>query len=67
MDNPVVDDRDLHAVLIENDRGAGEARFRAGMKGWVQAHREFEKAFGAKRTAAMRALLHAVAATELGM
>jgi DNA-binding MarR family transcriptional regulator len=46
---------------------AGEARFRAGMKGWVQAQREFEKAFGAKRTADMRALLHAVAATELGM
>jgi DNA-binding MarR family transcriptional regulator len=46
---------------------AGEARFRAGMKGWVQAPREFEKAFGAKRTADMRALLHAVAATELSM
>ena len=46
---------------------AGEARFRAGMKGWVQAQREFEKAFGAKRTADMRALLHAVAATELRM
>ena len=45
---------------------AGEARFRAGMKGWVQAQREFEKAFGAKRTADMRALLHAVAATALG-
>jgi hypothetical protein len=29
--------------------------------------REFEKAFGAKRTADMRALLHAAAATELGM
>ena len=45
----------------------GEARFRAGMKGWVQAQRELEKAFGAKRTADMRALLHAVAATELGI
>ena len=45
----------------------GEARFRAGTKGWVQAQREFEKAFGAKRTADMRALLHAVAATELGI
>ena len=44
----------------------GEARFRAGMKRWVQAQREFEKAFGAKRTADMRALLHAVAATNLG-
>ena len=46
---------------------AGEARFWAGMKGWVQAQRELEKAFGAKRTADMRALLHAVAATELGI
>ena len=45
---------------------AGEARFRAGMKGWAQAQWQFEKAFGAKRTADMRALLHAVAATDLG-
>jgi DNA-binding MarR family transcriptional regulator len=45
---------------------AGEARFLAGVKGWVQAQRQFEKAFGAKRTADMRALLHAVAATDLG-
>ena len=44
----------------------GEARFRAGMKGWVEAQRQLEKAFGAQRTADMRALLHAVAATELG-
>src|SRR5215472_15633458 len=45
---------------------AGEARFRAGMKGWLQAQRQFEKAFGARRTTDMRALLHAVAATDLG-
>jgi len=45
---------------------AGEARFRAGMKGWAQAQRQFEKAYGAKRTADMRALLHAVVATALG-
>ena len=45
---------------------AGEARFRAGVKGWVQAQRQFEKAFGAKRTADMRSLLHAVATTDLG-
>jgi len=44
---------------------AGEARFRSGVKGWVQAQRQFEKAFGAARTADMRALLHAVAATDL--
>ena len=45
---------------------AGEERFRAGIKGWVQAQRQFETAFGAKRTADLRDLLHAVAATELG-
>jgi DNA-binding MarR family transcriptional regulator len=45
---------------------AGEARFRAGLKGWVEAQRRFEKAFGAKRTADMRVLLRAVAATDLG-
>jgi len=44
---------------------AGEARFRPGVKGWVQAQRQFEKVFGAKRTADMRALLHAVASTDL--
>ena len=45
---------------------AGEARFRVGVKGWVQAQRQFEKAFGAKRTTDMRALLQAVATTDLG-
>ena len=45
---------------------AGQDRFRAGMKGWVKAQRQFEAAFGAKRTADVRALLHAVAETELG-
>ena len=45
---------------------AGEARFRAGMKGWVQAQRQFEKAFGANRTTDMRAIVHAVTAIELG-
>jgi DNA-binding MarR family transcriptional regulator len=45
---------------------AGEARFRAAMKGWVNAQRRFEAAFGAERTAEMRALLRAVTATDLG-
>ena len=35
------------------------------MKGWVQAQHRFEGAFGAGRTKEMRALLHAVAATDL--
>jgi DNA-binding MarR family transcriptional regulator len=45
---------------------AGEARLRAAVKGWAEAQRHFEVAFGTKRTADMRALLHAVAATDLG-
>ena len=45
---------------------AGEARFRAAMKGWLQAQRQFEGSFGAERTKEMRAILHAVAATDLG-
>jgi len=45
---------------------AGEARLGAGIKGWLEAQRQFEKAFGAKRSTDMRALLHAVAATDLG-
>src|SRR5215813_13439065 len=44
---------------------AGEARLRAGIKGWLKAQRQFEKAFGTNRTTEMRALLHAVAATDL--
>src|SRR5712675_1397337 len=45
---------------------AGEASFREAMKGWREAQRRFEAAFGADRTADMRGLLHAVAGTELG-
>jgi DNA-binding MarR family transcriptional regulator len=45
---------------------AGAAFFRAGVKGWTQAQKQFEAAFGAKRTLDLRALLHAVAATDLG-
>jgi DNA-binding MarR family transcriptional regulator len=44
---------------------AGAARFRAGVKGWTQAQKQFAAAFGAKRTVELRALLHAVAETEL--
>jgi DNA-binding MarR family transcriptional regulator len=45
---------------------AGEASFREGMKGWREAQRRFEGAFGSERTANMRSLLHAVAATDFG-
>jgi DNA-binding MarR family transcriptional regulator len=46
---------------------AGAARFRAAAKGWVHAQRQFEAVFGAERTIDLRALLHAVAATDLGI
>lgn len=45
---------------------SGAARFRTAAKGWLEAQRQFEAAFGAGRSAEMRALLHAVAATDLG-
>src|ERR1700746_1341408 len=44
---------------------AGAARFRAAVKEWAQAQTQFEAAFGAERTTGLRALLHAVAATDL--
>jgi DNA-binding MarR family transcriptional regulator len=43
---------------------AGEASFRSAMKGWRGAQRRFEATFGAERTADIRSLLHAVAATD---
>ena len=43
---------------------AGEASFRSAMKGWREAQRRFEATFGAERTAEIRSLLHAVAATD---
>ena len=44
----------------------GAARLRVAVQGWLDAQRQFEHAFGAERTSEMRALLHAVAATDLG-
>jgi len=45
---------------------AGAARLRIGVKGWAEAQAQFEAAFGSKRTPQLRALLHEVAATDLG-
>src|SRR5216683_869458 len=45
---------------------AGAERLNAALKGWVQAQTQFEEVFGAKRTSELRALLHAVSASELG-
>jgi DNA-binding MarR family transcriptional regulator len=44
----------------------GAARFRAGVKGWIAAQRQFATAFGAERTAELRTLLRAVSRTDLG-
>ena len=44
---------------------AGVARLRTAFKGWVAAQDRFESAFGPKRAAELRGLLHAVSATEL--
>ena len=46
---------------------AGAARLRTAVKGWVEAQRHFEAAFGRKRTPELRALLHEVVATDLGI
>jgi DNA-binding MarR family transcriptional regulator len=45
---------------------AGAARLRTALKGWAEAQNGFEAAFGRKRAPELRALLHAVAATDLG-
>lgn len=45
----------------------GEDAFRTGLKGWRQAQQRFEKVFGAERTANMRGLLQAIAATDFGI
>jgi hypothetical protein len=34
--------------------------------GWLEAQSQFEKAFGAKRASDLRAILHDVAAADLG-
>ena len=45
---------------------AGLERLSAAVGGWVQAQRRFEETFGGQRSAELRALLHSVAASELG-
>jgi DNA-binding MarR family transcriptional regulator len=46
---------------------AGAERLRAAVKGWVEAQNRFEAVFGADRTAELRALLHAISASDLGI
>jgi DNA-binding MarR family transcriptional regulator len=45
---------------------AGAARFAEVVPAWKRAQLQFETVFGARRSAAMRALLHEAAATDLG-
>jgi DNA-binding MarR family transcriptional regulator len=45
---------------------AGAARLRAAAKRWAQAQTRFEAVFGEKRTADLRAILHAVATSDFG-
>jgi len=46
---------------------AGQARFPAAVKEWAEAQKQFEAAFGTERTIDLRALLHTITATDLGM
>jgi len=45
---------------------AGAARLRAASKAWAEAQARFEKLFGGKRAAELRAILRAVTASDLG-
>ena len=56
--------RDRRSKVVQLTE-AGAAGFRAAAKGWTQAQRQFEAAFGAKRTVDLRALVAAVVATDL--
>ena len=42
-----------------------DERLRAGVEGWVKAQAGFEGVFGKQRSSELRALLHAVSASEL--
>jgi DNA-binding MarR family transcriptional regulator len=45
---------------------AGAECLRTAVERWVEAQTQFEAVFGAKRAAELRALLHAVSASDLG-
>jgi len=44
---------------------AGTERLRTAVEGWVKAQAGFEAAFGKQRSTELRAMLHAVSASEL--
>jgi DNA-binding MarR family transcriptional regulator len=45
---------------------AGRERMQRALDGWREAQAQFEHAFGAKRASDLRAILHDVAAADLG-
>jgi DNA-binding MarR family transcriptional regulator len=45
---------------------AGRERMKSALDGWLEAQAQFENAFGAKRASDLRAILHDVAAVDLG-
>jgi DNA-binding MarR family transcriptional regulator len=55
-------DRRSKEVRLTN---AGAARLRTARAGWTEAQTRFEASFGGRRAAGLRALLHAVTATDL--
>jgi DNA-binding MarR family transcriptional regulator len=46
---------------------AGAAKLRAARSGWTEAQTRFEASFGRQRAAGLRAILHAVTTTDLGV
>jgi len=49
-----------------NLTGAGAERYRIAFRYWAEAQADFDRIFGTARAAELRALTHAVAATDLG-
>jgi DNA-binding MarR family transcriptional regulator len=45
---------------------AGLERLRAAAKGWAEAQKQFEASFGNERSAALRAALQSISASDLG-
>jgi DNA-binding MarR family transcriptional regulator len=59
---PAASDRRIKELNLS---AAGEQRLEAAMAGWSAAQAQFESAFGPRRAADLRAMLHAVVANEL--
>ncbi len=60
---PSVKDKRSKEVTLT---AAGCERRKRAVEGWLEAQSQFEKAFGAKRASDLRAILHDVAAADLG-